>query len=126
MHAPQLTLHFLAIGLVCRGQDITSSQSHKSYRPLTVLAFRLTHRTWCLLTAAVPGISQLLAHLPISQLVQDDSRTARPPGKSLFQLQGLVFIVLVLCRPAAGGHYVRMPQHLASQQLLQLAGSPLR
>lgn len=50
-----------------------------------MLAFRLTHRAWCLLTAAVPGINQLLAHLPASQLVQDDSRAARPPGKSLCQ-----------------------------------------
>jgi hypothetical protein len=75
-----------------------------------VLAFRLTHRTWCLLTAAVPGINQLLAQLPISQLVQDDSRTARPPGKSLLNC-GLIGF----SDPCA--MHTRLPQDLESRQL---------
>lgn len=36
----------------CRGQNISSQQSHKSYRPLTVLSFRLTRQAWQLLPAA--------------------------------------------------------------------------
>lgn len=46
----------------CRGQDIVSDQSHKSYRPLTVLVFRLTRQAWSALppavTRAVAGESQ--------------------------------------------------------------------
>jgi hypothetical protein len=63
-----------------RGQDITSSQSHKSYRPLTVLAFRLTHRFWGLVTAAAPGITKLLPAL----LAAPDSQHGKdvlPPGE---------------------------------------------
>jgi hypothetical protein len=68
----------------CRGQDITSTQSHKSYRPFTILVFRLTHQAWKLLTAAVPAITQLLPTLPASQLPQQDEATPeRPDGEAL-------------------------------------------
>lgn len=68
----------------CRGQDITSTQSHKSYRPFTILVFRLTHQAWKLLTAAMPGVTQLLPTLPASQQPQQDEATPeRPDGEAL-------------------------------------------
>jgi hypothetical protein len=42
-----------------RGQAISSKHSHKSYRPLTVLAYRLTRQGWVLLTWVVPPLAAL-------------------------------------------------------------------
>lgn len=70
----------LCVAAVRRGQDIASSQSHKSYRPFTVLAFRLTHRFWGLITAAAPGITQLLPALPATPGSQH-GKDELPPGK---------------------------------------------
>lgn len=42
-----------------RGQTISSNQSHKSYRPLTVLAFRWTRQAWVLLSRLVPPLAVL-------------------------------------------------------------------
>jgi hypothetical protein len=72
-----------------RGQDIASRQSHKSYRPLTILVFRLTRQAWGLLTAlAPPGLEQQLPRAPpaLPALAAgrveeaDGSRRTRPPG----------------------------------------------
>lgn len=90
------------------GQDITSSQSHKSYRPLTILAFRLTHSTWCLLIAAVPGLSKLAAVLPINQPVHDETRVAWPAS-----LHPLPFHVLaILAHAVASIAVFGLCQHL--------------
>ncbi|KAL6763874.1 hypothetical protein V8C86DRAFT_3022551 [Haematococcus lacustris] len=64
------------------GQDIRSATSHKSYRPLTVLVFRLTHQAWrslpsswthplsAELTEDIPG-SEQCAPLPLPLLLPD-------------------------------------------------------
>lgn len=41
--APNLTPNLNTRTPLCRGQDIRSPMSHKSYRPLTTLSFRLQH-----------------------------------------------------------------------------------
>jgi hypothetical protein len=40
----------------CRGQNISSPHSHKSYRPLTILCFRTTHLLWSQLVALLPPL----------------------------------------------------------------------
>lgn len=70
-----------------RGQDITSSQSHKSYRPFTVLAFRLTHRAWGVITAVAPHITQLVPRAaPLHDTLEGDGSSERPPGRYLSRL----------------------------------------
>ncbi|KAF6265952.1 hypothetical protein COO60DRAFT_771390 [Scenedesmus sp. NREL 46B-D3] len=46
------------------GQDIASSQSHKSYRPITILAFRLTRQAWDAVQLLVPGVNGMLPTPP--------------------------------------------------------------
>lgn len=51
--------------LCCRGQELRSPMSHKSYRPLTVLALRLQHRAGAALLGGGPAgvcLQMLLAH----------------------------------------------------------------
>lgn len=81
----------------CRGQDITSSQSHKSYRPLTILAFRLTHQAWKLLTAAMPGIIQLLPKPSASQSLQNEALPVRPDGGWGHSMGVALWCCIALC-----------------------------
>lgn len=77
---------------LCRGQDISSRQSHKSYRPLTILVFRAVRLAWARLAAlAPPGLQQqvllprpppVLQHAAGAQARDDaDSSKHRPPGQ---------------------------------------------
>jgi len=74
-----------------RGQNITSQQSHKSYRPITVLMFRWTRQAWSFLKVLVPGLDKLIPSSP--PLILDNKqqrqdlenfeplgKPAKPPG----------------------------------------------
>lgn len=55
----------------CRGQNIRSSQSHKSYRPLAVLVFRLIRQSWRELARRLPCLLQW-APLPMASPEDED------------------------------------------------------
>ncbi|KAF8071070.1 Tmtc4 [Scenedesmus sp. PABB004] len=69
------------------GQDIASSQSHKSYRPVTILVFRWTRQAWGWATALAPWLEAALpAPPPLPQqaaaaaAADPSASKARPPG----------------------------------------------
>ncbi|WIA32001.1 hypothetical protein OEZ86_002854 [Tetradesmus obliquus] len=74
------------------GQDITSSQSHKSYRPVTILAFRITRQAWDAVQLLVPGINGMLPSAPQQQQQQQQkqqsdtfgAKSPRPAGLHAF------------------------------------------
>lgn len=58
---PQASGGALCLGNARRGQEIRSQQSHKSYRPLAVMAFRLTRQAWAQMQQRAPLVAPLLA-----------------------------------------------------------------
>ncbi|WIA11866.1 hypothetical protein OEZ85_011952 [Tetradesmus obliquus] len=74
------------------GQDITSSQSHKSYRPVTILAFRIIRQAWDAVQLLVPGINGMLPSAPQQQQQQQQkqqsdtfgAKSPRPAGLHAF------------------------------------------
>jgi len=64
-------------GSWCRGQAITSPSSHKSYRPITVLAFRLTRRAWMRLVRQLPWIERAVPQFTDASGGEDSSNHQR-------------------------------------------------
>jgi len=78
----------------CRGQNISSEQSHKSYRPVTVLSFRLLARAAKRLTA----VPESTAARPDPSEAQD--RQA-PFGTAPFHLANIAlhcFVTILIYR----------------------------
>lgn len=63
---------------VCRGQELRSPMSHKSYRPLTVLSFRLQHLISTKLLSGGEGREQGRAGVPHSWLGHSSTCPALP------------------------------------------------
>eukprot|EP00879_Flechtneria_rotunda_P032161 GHRR01035326.1.p1 GENE.GHRR01035326.1~~GHRR01035326.1.p1 ORF type:complete len:159 (+),score=27.70 GHRR01035326.1:343-819(+) len=78
------------------GQDIASPQSHKSYRPVTILVFRWTRHTWNWVVTLTPWLPQLL-RTPGSLSQQDalSDKPARPAGVSQCRVG---YLHLLVCK----------------------------
>eukprot|EP00775_Hariotina_reticulata_P006105 gene6105-6343_t len=90
------------------GQDITSQQSHKSYRPLTVLMFRWTRQVWSGLTMLAPGLDKLIPSAPPLILDNQQQRQELENYEPLDKP----------ARPPVG--YVKLRQWVAVQQLVDI------